>query len=112
VAGNLPFSQGHQVAPTELEAHILLLDEVAECAVFAVDDAIAGERPKAAVVRSELRGELSVKHVETHMSRHKWLKGGVEIVQALPKTSSGKVLRRLLRDRERQRSRGQGAGRL
>jgi acyl-coenzyme A synthetase/AMP-(fatty) acid ligase len=97
-----------------------LLDEVAECAVFAVDDAIAGERPKAAVVRSELRGELSdravtesiVKHVETHMSRHKWLKGGVEIVQALPKTSSGKVLRRLLRDRERQRSRGQGAGRL
>ena len=97
-----------------------MLDEVAECAVYAVEDEISGERPKAAVVRSKMGAELSdecvreciVKHVQTHKSRHKWLKGGVEIVQALPKTSSGKVLRRMLRDEERQRRKRQGAGRL
>jgi acyl-coenzyme A synthetase/AMP-(fatty) acid ligase len=65
--------------PTELEAHILLLDQVAECAVFPVNDAIAGERPKAAVVWSNLGSKVSdrniagfvAKHVESHKAHHK-----------------------------------------
>ena len=40
-------------------------------------------------------------HVRQHKARHKWLAGGVEFVDAIPKTPSGKIQRRLLRDRER-----------
>ena len=49
------------------------------------------------------------KHVETHKSRHKWLQGGVEFIDEVPKSPSGKILRRMLRDREREARRKQGA---
>lgn len=42
------------------------------------------------------------KHVEEHKARHKWLKGGVEFIDEIPKSPSGKILRRLLRDKERE----------
>lgn len=35
-----------------------------------------------------------------HKARHKWLKGGIEFVDSIPKTSSGKILHRLSGDRE------------
>jgi 4-coumarate--CoA ligase len=38
------------------------------------------------------------------MSRHKWLDGGIEFVDAVPKNASGKILRRLLRTRARESS--------
>lgn len=66
--------------------------------------------PKAFIVRSEsarLENEnASVKrdilrHVEKEKARHKWLAGGVEFVDFIPKSPSGKILRRLLRDKER-----------
>jgi acyl-coenzyme A synthetase/AMP-(fatty) acid ligase len=41
-------------------------------------------------------------HVEKHKARHKWLVGGVEFVEEVPKSATGKVLRRLLTERERQ----------
>lgn len=40
--------------------------------------------------------------MEKHKARHKWLKGGVEFVDVIPKSPSGKILRRLLRDKERE----------
>jgi ribosome assembly protein SQT1 len=49
------------------------------------------------------------KHVEDHKSRHKWLKGGVEFVDVIPKSPSGKILRRLLRDKEKEARRAKGA---
>jgi ribosome assembly protein SQT1 len=49
------------------------------------------------------------KHVETHKSRHKWLKGGVEFVDVIPKSASGKILRRLLRDKEKEARRKKSA---
>ena len=36
-------------------------------------------------------------HVEKHKARHKWLKGGVQFLEAIPKSPSGKILRRLLK---------------
>lgn len=49
------------------------------------------------------------KHVEEHKARHKWLKGGVEFIDVIPKSPSGKILRRLLRDKEKEARRAKGA---
>ncbi|KAJ3461133.1 hypothetical protein MRS44_012000 [Fusarium solani] len=100
---------GHQVAPAELEAHLLTHRFVADCAVIQVPDARAGEAPKAFVVKTADAGNESDrevafhinKHVQDHKARHKWLKGGIEFIDEIPKSSSGKILRRILRDREK-----------
>ncbi|EEP79414.1 hypothetical protein UREG_04260 [Uncinocarpus reesii 1704] len=108
--------KGLQVAPAELEAHLLSHPAVADCAVIPVPDDRAGELPKAFVVKSPSAGldnaatALAIqKYVEDHKARHKWLKGGVEFLDAIPKSPSGKILRRLLRDREREARRRAGA---
>jgi acyl-coenzyme A synthetase/AMP-(fatty) acid ligase len=49
------------------------------------------------------------RHVEKEKSRHKWLKGGIEFIDVIPKNTSGKILRRLLRDKDRQERRQKGA---
>ncbi|KAJ0166487.1 4-coumarate--CoA ligase-like 2 [Colletotrichum tanaceti] len=109
--------KGHQVAPAELEAHLLTHPAVSDTAVIQVPDDRAGEVPKAYVVRAagyeskpeaEVAADIS-KYVEEHKARHKWLKGGVEFVDAIPKSPSGKILRRLLRDREKEARRTKGA---
>ncbi|KAL4932940.1 acyl--CoA ligase [Aspergillus undulatus] len=99
--------KGHQVAPAELEAHLLTHPAVADCAVIAIPDDAAGEVPKAIVTKSPEAGsddeatiKAIVKHVQDHKARHKWLKGGVRFIDAVPKSPSGKILRRLLRDQE------------
>lgn len=50
-----------------------------------------------------------MRHVEKTKARHKWLKGGVEFIDVIPKSPSGKILRRLLRDKEKERRRTEGA---
>jgi len=50
-----------------------------------------------------------MKHVSDHKARHKWLKGGVEFLDVIPKSPSGKILRRLLRDKEKEARRAKGA---
>ncbi|WZH48780.1 Putative phenylacetyl ligase [Fusarium acuminatum] len=109
--------KGHQVAPAELEAHLLSHPLVDDCAVIQVPDARAGEVPKAFVVKApqakgkpddEVAQSIN-KHVEEHKARHKWLKGGIEFIDVIPKSPSGKILRRLLRDRERQARKEKGA---
>ncbi|KAF5228930.1 hypothetical protein FAUST_10729 [Fusarium austroamericanum] len=103
---------GHQVAPAELEAHLLSHSYVADCAVIQVPDPHTGELPKAFIVKAKTVLDNHVqdkvvleaihKHVEENKARHKWLKGGIEFVQIIPKSPSGKILRRLLRDKERE----------
>ena len=110
--------KGLQVAPAELEAHLLSHPSVADCAVIPVPDDRAGEVPKAFVVKSPSVGleendamvarDIS-KWVEDHKARHKWLKGGVEFIDVVPKSPSGKILRRLLRDKEKEQRRKDGA---
>ncbi|KAL8387182.1 hypothetical protein RB595_010098 [Gaeumannomyces hyphopodioides] len=110
--------KGHQVAPAELEAHLLTHPFVEDCSVIQVPDDRAGEVPKAFVVRSAAaRAEgddakvvrAVERHVEEHKAPYKWLKGGVEFVDEIPKSPSGKILRRLLRDREKEKRRVQGS---
>ncbi|KAL8996791.1 MAG: hypothetical protein Q9169_003760 [Polycauliona sp. 2 TL-2023] len=109
--------KGMQVAPAELEAHLLTHPAVADCAVISVPDDAAGELPKAFVVKSTSVGleendrmlmRRIQKHVENHKARHKWLKGGVAFVPEIPKSPSGKILRRLLKDKEKEARRKQG----
>ena len=105
-----------QVAPAELEACLLDHPAVADCAVIPVPDDWAGEVPKAYVVKSDYVGSLESeattrreirKYVETKKSKHKWLEGGVEFIDVIPKSPSGKLLRRLLRDKDRADRRNQ-----
>ncbi|KAK0703504.1 hypothetical protein B0T26DRAFT_657750 [Lasiosphaeria miniovina] len=102
--------KGHQVAPAELEAHLLSHPAVDDCAVISVPDDRDGEVPKAFVVTSaevssrkdeDIAAEI-LKFVQDHKAHYKWLKGGVEFIDVIPKSPSGKILRRLLRDRERE----------
>ncbi|RKL38066.1 hypothetical protein BFJ72_g7528 [Fusarium proliferatum] len=97
--------KGHQVAPAELEAHLLDHPYVDDCAVIGIVDERAGEVPLAFIVKSKktngLKDEDVVKavceHVESHKARHKWLKGGVRVLDVIPKSPSGKILRRVLK---------------
>ena len=92
--------KGFQVAPAELEGLLLTHPQIADCAVVGVADERAGEVPRAFVVRkSKDVSEQDVENfVSSKMSKHKHLKGGVVFVDAVPKSPSGKILRRLLRD--------------
>ena len=90
---------------------------MSDCAVIQVPDETAGEVPKAFVVRGPGAIEESErlimrsikKHVEENKARHKWLKGGVEFIDVVPKSPSGKILRRLLREKESMKRRRDGA---
>jgi len=100
--------QGLQVAPAELESHLILHPAVAEVAVIPVPDDRAGELPKAYIVRASgaeldeevLRKELS-QYVEGQFARHKHLDGGIEFLDSLPKTASGKMQRKTLKEKAR-----------
>lgn len=105
------------MAPAELEAHLLAHPDVDDCAVISVPDERNGEAPKAFVVKtpsssSKSDDEISRsihKHVEDSKPKYKWLKGGIEFLDAVPKSPSGKILRRLLRDKDKQTRRSQGS---
>jgi len=110
--------QGHQVAPAELEAHLLTHPAVNDCAVIQIPNEKTGEVPKAFVVKSPSVGleendrvlarEIQ-KHVEEHKARYKWISGGIEFIDEIPKSPSGKILRRLLRDKEKEKRRLAGS---
>jgi acyl-coenzyme A synthetase/AMP-(fatty) acid ligase len=107
-----------QVAPAELESLLLSHPAVADCAVISTPDEAAGEVPKAYVVKASSIGleesdRLIIRdiqrHVEKSKARHKWLRGGVEFIEVIPKSPSGKILRRFLRDKDRSGRRQQAA---
>ena len=97
--------KGLQVAPAELEAVLLSHPGIADAAVIPIADDDAGEVPKAFVVlRAELTPEAIMAFVAERVSPYKKIRV-VEITDAIPKSPSGKILRRLLVERERERER-------
>jgi acyl-CoA synthetase (AMP-forming)/AMP-acid ligase II len=93
--------KGLQVAPAELEAVLLANPLIADVAVIPAPDVDAGEIPKAFVVkRGEIDAEQVMAWVAERVSPYKKVRQ-VEFVDTIPKSPSGKILRRLLRDRER-----------
>jgi acyl-CoA synthetase (AMP-forming)/AMP-acid ligase II len=94
--------KGLQVAPAELEAVLLSNPAIADAAVIPVADEECGEVPKAFVVaRSPLTPEDVMAFVAERVSAYKKVRV-VEFVDSIPKSPSGKILRRLLVERERQ----------
>jgi acyl-CoA synthetase (AMP-forming)/AMP-acid ligase II len=95
--------KGMQVAPAELEALLLTHPAVADAAVIPVPDEEAGEIPKAFVVkRSEVTEEGLKAFVAGKVAPHKKIRV-IEMVDQIPKSPSGKILRRILVERERQK---------
>jgi acyl-CoA synthetase (AMP-forming)/AMP-acid ligase II len=91
--------KGFQVPPAELEALIITHPKVADIAVIGVPDDEAGELPKAFVVLqpgAELTTEELQAFVAEHVASYKQIKI-VEFVESIPKSPSGKILRRMLR---------------
>ncbi len=93
--------KGMQVAPAELEAHLLSHPAIADAAVIPIPDEEAGEIPKAyVVIRSPITGDEIMAWIAERVSHYKKIRA-VEITDAIPKSPSGKILRRFLVDRER-----------
>jgi acyl-CoA synthetase (AMP-forming)/AMP-acid ligase II len=90
--------KGIQIAPAELEAVVLQHPAVADCAVYPRPDEEAGEIPKAAVVLkagATLTEDELIGFVAKHVNPQKRLRE-VTFVDAIPKSASGKILRRVL----------------
>eukprot|EP00808_Paulinella_micropora_P021377 g81307.t1 len=109
--------KGFQVPPAELEGILLGHPKIADCAVIPIPDDEAGEIPKAFVVLKAGQ-EMTAQEVQDFVKKdtahykwlrggdtahYKWLRGGVEFVETIPKSASGKILRRILKDAENEK---------
>jgi 4-coumarate--CoA ligase len=92
--------KGLQVAPAELEALLLSHELILDAAVIGVEHNDT-EVPRAFVVADPKKiSERSIQEfVKKNAASHKQLRGGVTFVEAVPKSPSGKILRRELRER-------------
>ena len=92
--------KGFQVAPAELEGLLLAHEAVADCAVLGVPDDRAGELPRAYVVlKADTKAtENEIKSaIAEQVAEYKQLES-VVFVDEIPKSASGKILKRVLRD--------------
>lgn len=92
--------KGFQVAPAELEALIRNHPSVAEAAVIGIPHELYGEVPKAFIVAkagSKVDTEDIAEYVAANAAPYKKLDGGIQVLDAIPKTPSGKILRRALK---------------
>jgi len=102
--------KGFQVSPAELESVLLEHPDIADVAIIGIDSKEeATELPRAYVVHADptsLKGDArkiefgkSVQEwIKPRVARHKFLKGGVVVIDVIPKSAAGKILRRELRD--------------
>ncbi len=93
--------KGYQVAPAELEAVLHSHPAVADVAVIPSPDEEAGEVPKAFVVlKGEATADELMAFVAERVAPYKKVRR-VEFIEEIPKSLSGKILRRVLVERER-----------
>ena len=100
--------KGYQVAPAELEALLYEHPAVLDVAVIPKPDEAGGEAPKACIVRRpgvEVTPEEIMAFVAERVAPYKKIRD-VEFLDAIPKTASGKILRRDLIQRERAKLNG------
>ncbi|MFI6687300.1 AMP-binding protein [Streptomyces sp. NPDC050485] len=96
--------KGFQVAPADLEALLLTHPAIADAAVIGVYDTDGNEVPKAFVVRRpgapDLGADEVMAYVAERVAPYKKLRR-VEFIEGVPRAASGKILRRELRQREK-----------
>ncbi|MCI0886495.1 MAG: AMP-binding protein, partial [Chloroflexi bacterium] len=100
--------KGYQIAPAELEALLLEHPDVVDSAVIPKRDAEAGEVPKAFVLLREgkdVSADELMGFVAERVAPYKKVRE-IEFVEAIPKTASGKILRRELIEQERAKTAG------
>ncbi|CAJ0552463.1 Ff.00g064420.m01.CDS01 [Fusarium sp. VM40] len=92
--------KGFQVAPSELEGHLLQHPGVQDCAVIRVLRVNGHEQPQAHVIRRQpdVTTESILAFMDKRLSAHKRITGGVIFTDVIPKSRSGKILRRMLKD--------------
>lgn len=96
--------RGFQVAPPELEAVLLdAKDDIVDVAVIGLKakPGSDAERPRAYVVRkpgSKITAEEVKKLISSNLASYKALTGGVLFLDEIPKSPSGKILKRVLRE--------------
>jgi acyl-CoA synthetase (AMP-forming)/AMP-acid ligase II len=93
--------KGYQVAPAELEALLITHPDVADVAVIGIPDEEAGELPKAFVVPAgdEIDAAGLMDWLGRQVAPQKRVRL-VEEIDEIPKSPSGKILRRVLKERE------------
>lgn len=90
--------KGMQVAPAELESVLLSHPAVADAAVVPLPDEEAGEIPRAFVVlKAPATADELMAYVAQRVAPYKKVRR-LDFIDAIPKSPSGKILRRLLRD--------------
>lgn len=92
--------KGFQIAPAELEGLLVTHEAIADAAVIGVADEEAGELPKAYIVQNPgktVDPEDIIAWVKERVAPFKRLRGGVEIIDAVPRSPAGKILRKNLR---------------
>jgi acyl-CoA synthetase (AMP-forming)/AMP-acid ligase II len=100
--------KGYQVAPAVIEGVLLSHPAVADAAVIPVPDDEAGEVPKAFVVwapGASASPEEVMAYVAERVGGHERVRH-LEAIDQIPKSASGKILRRVLVERERSRASG------
>jgi acyl-CoA synthetase (AMP-forming)/AMP-acid ligase II len=91
--------KGMQIAPAELESILLSHPAVADAAVVPQKDEDAGEIPHAfVVIKAPVGADELISFVAAHVASYKKIRR-LDFVDAIPKSPSGKILRRVLRDR-------------
>jgi long-chain acyl-CoA synthetase len=93
---------GFSVSPAEVERELFAHPAVADCAVYGVPDERSGERPAAAVTLAQgqqVTEQELLDWVEPRLAAYKH-PGSIVFVPEIPRTQSGKVLRRALRERD------------
>ncbi len=92
---------GHRLSTAEIESALVSHPAVAEAAVVGAADAVTGQRIVAFVVTRDGSGDTATEDLRAHVAgeigpiaapRH------IMLVPELPKTRSGKIMRRILRD--------------
>jgi acyl-CoA synthetase (AMP-forming)/AMP-acid ligase II len=92
----------YSIAPAELEAHLLTHPSIVDAAVIGSPDAAAGELPKAFVVRRDSVSAAEImSYVAERVAPQKRIRL-VEFIDEIPKSASGKILRRVLVEQERE----------
>ncbi|MHB8596514.1 MAG: AMP-binding enzyme [Ktedonobacteraceae bacterium] len=97
--------KGFSIAPAQIEALLLEHPAVVDAAVIAKPDDAVGEFPKAFVVlqvgSAEQRADELMAWVNSQLAPYKQIRE-MEFIENIPRNPSGKILRRVLKEREQQ----------